>query len=43
MLLQLKKNVKSESSDEKVKKLEKMNQIRNANFEEAILEAEENS
>ena len=37
------KNVKSESSDDKVKILQKINQSLNANLEEAILEAEENS
>ena len=36
-------NVKSESTDDKVKKMEKVNQSLNANLEEAILELEENS
>ena len=34
-------NVKSESSEDKVNKLEKMNQSLNANLEEAVLECEE--
>ena len=36
-------NVKSKSSDDKVKKLEKANQSLNANLEDAILELEDNS